>query len=412
MSRSSQTLSSCLSGAFILAAALAVAGGLGGAQPEALLPGVEPDKWARDFAAEHALTDPLLLPGFRYLGNPTCNGGDCHSAEKATEQSGQMIGDESNIWAENDPHRNAFNTLFNADSKAIAAKMSISDASASQRCITCHATNVPEAARAAEFSLSANAVGCEVCHGPSGGSLTDEAKKGYKDPHAEAGWTIKERTRLGAAGLRTEYGLIDTTDLAVRASTCVSCHLQIDKDLLDAGHPPLQFEMYAYNYYAYDPTSAYATHWDDGKVEWINAKLWAIGQAASWEASKKQVEAWKGKSWDTATADALVSMYGGGATIAKKHFGADTPEGLLKGAYSADACKAAAKDLAALAPGATGPVARKNIAFGVTALCQAWFTASGASEPDAFWDAWEVAAAGGEGDAWTNAIEAMIKTIQ
>lgn len=397
-----------------LAAGVVAAAGLRGAAPHGASPGIERAGWGHAYESRVAITDPMILPGFRYLGNPSCTGGDCHSAESATDQSGQMIGDEFNIWAASDPHREAFNTLFDAASKEIAAKMNLADASASDRCLSCHATIVPGPQRGEQFVLSANAVGCEVCHGPGGGSVTDDAKQGYKDPHADAGWTAKERARLGSEGLRREWGLIDTTDLAVRASMCVSCHLQIDKDLLDAGHPPLQFEMYAYNYYAYDATKGYDYHWDDSKVEWINAKLWAIGQAASWEAAKKQVEAWKAKEWDTAVADALVKMYGAGAAIAKTHFGADTPEGLLKGTYSLESCKAAAIDLAALAPQATTLVERKNIALGVAALCQAWFTASGAPEsPEAFldaWDAWEAALAD-DHDAWTRGVEAMLKTL-
>lgn len=397
-------------GLALLAGGVIAAAGLRVATPLTASPTIERAEWGRAFEAHATLTDPMILPGFRYLGNPSCTGGDCHSAESATEQSGQMIGDESTTWAASDPHREAFNTLFEAASKEIAAKMQVADASTSERCLSCHATSVPAPQRGEQFVLSANAVGCETCHGPSGGSLSNDAAKGYKDPHAEAGWTTRERTRLGSEGLKREWGLFDTTDLALRAAMCVSCHLQIDKDLLDAGHPPLQFELYAYNYYAYDPASAYATHWDDSKREWINAKLWAIGQAASWQAAKAQVQAWKGKGWDAATAEALEKMYGAGAAIAKKHFGSDSPAGLAQGNYSAAACMAAAKELAALADQASGSVARKNIAFGVTALCQAWFVGTGGTEPDAFWEAWEVAAQGGEGADWVNAIKAMIQT--
>lgn len=387
----------------LLAGSLAAAwsAGAGRGSAPCLSPGIE--ALGCDAAVAAAAAEPLIVPGFRYLGNPRCSGGDCHAAEKPTEQSGQMIGDEYNLWSTRDPHHKAFGSLFSDASKAIASKMRIESASASARCLSCHATNAPPAQRDENFVLADNAVGCESCHGPG---------EKYLEPHAGAGWTAAERGKLGTAGLRTQHGLIDTTDLAMRASMCVSCHLQIDKDLLDAGHPPLQFEMYSYNFYYLYNNGDYETHWDDSQVRWIDAKLWAIGQTASWAAARAQVEAWKARQWDTAAADALVQMYGDGAAIAKKHFGADTPQGLLQGTWSADACKAAATDVAALAPKAVGKVQRKNIAFGVTALCEAWFKAAGAEPPEAYWTAYETAAAGGDGDDWTAAVRAMIGCLK
>lgn len=403
MSRSLRSLApALLPPSLLLAGSFAAAwsSGLQGKTACALRPHVETVACA--VAAAQA-GDPLIVPGFRYLGNPRCSGGGCHSAEQATMQSGQMIGDEYNLWSTRDPHREAFGSLFSDTSKAIAAKMSIESASASERCISCHATNAPPAQRDANFVVADNAVGCESCHGPG---------EKYLDPHAAAGWTAQERGKHGTAGLRTTHGLIDTTDLSLRASMCVSCHLQIDKDLLDAGHPPLQFEMYSYNFYYLYNNGDYETHWDDSKVPWIGAKLWAMGQAASWAAAKAQVQAWKAKKWDTALAEALAQMYGEGAAIARKHFGADTPEGLLKGTWSAEACKAAAADVAALAPKAVGRIQRKNIAFGVTALCDASFKAAGAEAPEAFWTAYETAAAGGDGDEWSAAIRAMVECLR
>jgi hypothetical protein len=45
------------------------------------------------------------------MGNASCAGSKCHSADKATEQSGQLIGDENNIWDSGDPHSHAFVSL-------------------------------------------------------------------------------------------------------------------------------------------------------------------------------------------------------------------------------------------------------------------------------------------------------------
>ncbi len=34
-----------------------------------------------------------------------------------------------------------------------------------------------------------------------------------------------------------ERGLLDTSYLSVRAGLCVSCHMAIEKDMIDGGHP-------------------------------------------------------------------------------------------------------------------------------------------------------------------------------
>lgn len=347
--------------------------------------------------------EPMVVPGFMYVGVSSCSGEGCHSDEKPTLQSGQMIGDEYGIWFAHDPHRRAFDpALFEGDSPAIAEKLNIEDASYSPRCLSCHTTLVPEPQRGERFDVE-QGVGCETCHGPG---------EKYLEPHATEGWTIEQRGKIGSAGLLKEHGLIDTTDLARRASMCVSCHLQIDKDLLDAGHPSLQFEMYSYNYYYLYNGTQDRIHWDDSKIEWISAKLWAIGQAASLKAARTQAEHWKSKGWDTAQADALIEMYAAGVEIARKHFGADTPEALAQAAYTADACRAAATDLAQRAAGASNQVQRKNIAFGVTALGEAYFNGKAITAPDAFWTAYETASKGEGGQVWESAVKDMADLLK
>lgn len=343
---------------------------------------------------------PPVIPKFTYVGVSGCMGEGCHNDEKPAVHSGKMIGDEYTIWFDHDPHHGAFDTLYDDPSVDIAEKLNIEDAGESERCISCHATSVPEPQRGERFDIE-QGVGCETCHGPS---------EKYLEPHATEGWTAEQRGKSGAAGLLKDFGLIDTTALAGRANMCVSCHLEIDKDMLDAGHPALQFEMYSYNFYTYN-AEPHQIHWDDSKIEWIDAKLWAIGQVASLDASKRQVDRWKSKTWDTAAPEALVAMYSKGAAIAKARFGADSAAGLVSATYSADACKAAAADLAALAPEAKTQVQRKNIAFGVMALGDAYFKGSSGSVPDAFSTAAAQATKGDEGDAWQGAVKAMADLI-
>lgn len=341
---------------------------------------------------------PILLPKFTYMGNASCGGNGCHSEDKPKLQSGKNIGDESNIWAASDPHHEAFKTLSSEASTQIADKLHIPDATISNRCQVCHAMDVPTPQRGEQFTIE-DAVGCESCHGPS---------QKWLKPHAEEGWTPKKRQEIGAKGLLEQWGLADTSNLEIRAHTCVACHLQIDKDMIDAGHPPLEFEMYAYNYYiSKKEGKEFKIHWDEPTGQLIDARLWAIGQAAALDAAKAQVESWKRKGWETADAVALVTIYQGGVDVAKKNFGADTAAGLIAAKITPEQTAAAARDLAKLAAQAATPLRRRIIAMGVTALGSATFDGRGAQAPDEFWNAYNVAIKGETGKAYLDAVNKM-----
>lgn len=341
---------------------------------------------------------PIVVPGLTYLGNSTCAGAECHTADKPKEQSGQLIGDEAAIWAEADPHALAYETLGSEDSKKIATGLKIADAMASSRCLTCHAMDAPPEQRGEKFALT-NAVGCESCHGP--------AQK-WNEPHKKAGWTLGERKAIGPQGLSEKYGLMDTSHLAVRAHTCVACHMQIDKDMIDAGHPPLEFELYAYNYYvSKKPDKEYKVHWGDGLVTpaYWDAKLWAAGQAAAHEAASAQVAAWKAKGWDTADAEALEQLYAGGLAIVRKHFGVDTAADVVDAKLTPETVVAAAGELSRL-PAST-QVHRRIVAHGVAALTSTAYAESDKDLPEPFWDDY-YAALGAEDDAaFRKALDAM-----
>ncbi len=339
-----------------------------------------------------------LIPGFSYIGEASCASASCHGADKPKQQSSQNIGDEFTIWsasgADGDPHNNSFKTLKTKASTDIAAKLRIDSAATSDRCLTCHTLHAPQAQRGAKFNPeSGNS--CESCHGP--------AEK-WNSPHATAGWTAAERKSKGVAALIKDYGLLDTSDMGLRAELCVSCHLQIDKPLVDAGHPPLQFEMYGYNNYFFD--GQFTPHWDEPEGKMITARMWAVGQAASLEAAKRQAAQWKAAG-DSSAADALVAVYEQGVGIAKKHFGADSTAGLNKAELKPEFCAAAAKELAETAAGAKTTLARKVIAFGVMALAGASFDGRSKEAPEAMWTAFDTASAGAEGQAYIDAVKAI-----
>lgn len=346
-----------------------------------------------------AVTGTWVIPGMTYLGNASCSSSQCHGSDEAKLQSGQKIGNESTIWArgdkKGDPHALAWKTLKSAESKAIAAKLNIADAVTSEQCLTCHAMNIPAAQRGETFDIETGN-SCETCHGPA---------ERWRQPHAKAGWTSEQRAALGTAGLLKTHGLLDTTDIAQRATMCVSCHLQIDKSLVDAGHPELQFELYGYNNYLFK--DAFSKHWSEPKWQMVMARQWAVGQAAALAASTRQAQAWKSGGGDSAAADALVAIYTSGLGIAKKHFGADTPDGLAKAQYTPEKCAAAAQELAALSAGATSATARKVIALGVMALAEASYDGRQEKSPDALWNALFAALDSDGGATYTDAVKKM-----
>lgn len=81
--------------------------------------------------------------------------------------------------------------------------------------------------------------------------------------------------------MRVSAGMHDLRNLYVRADACVACHQNVDKDILQAGHPTLLFEL--------DSQSInQPKHWKD-EDSWSGARAWLTGQAtalreAAWRA--------------------------------------------------------------------------------------------------------------------------------
>src|SRR5256886_3400999 len=123
----------------------------------------------------------------------------------------------------------------------------------SERCLTCHAVNVPAAVRGPKFDIT-DGVFCDACHGP--------AEK-WLEAHAEKGWTHEQSVKLG---------MYDTKNFLLRSEKCVSCHLSIDQELVAAGHPDLlAFELATFS-------ANMPPHWRD-KGTWADTKVWDTRQA-------------------------------------------------------------------------------------------------------------------------------------
>jgi hypothetical protein len=198
---------------------------------------------------------------YKYATMARCNTKDCHGADAA---KGSPALNEYNIWKSVDPHSKAFTTLYKAPSKAIGEKMSIAKVHESPKCLTCHSKVVDPAQVVPNQKWSVQGgVSCEVCHGPG---------EKWVDPHAtpkEKNWSHEQSVANGMADLR---------DLVKWSAQCASCHLQIDHDMVTAGHPRLHFELVDYN-------ARTGAHWKTEKhpsmQAGFDARAWTVGQAVS-----------------------------------------------------------------------------------------------------------------------------------
>ena len=235
-----------------------------------------------------------LLAGTKanFEGAATCSNAQCHGAPAANTAPGKQAGNEFTLWnGPRDPHRAAFKSLTPANAKgqqiwkayqSTHPELANAQATTSEACISCHALSIPKERQGKDYKLT-EGVTCDSCHGPS-----DK----YIEPHKEVQWLPKQYQQLvaqngndpakGHAALLTQWGAYYNKPIAFRAERCMSCHLEIDADMVAAGHPQPKFEM---NWY----TVTYADkHWKD-PAGYFLAKLWATGQAVATRDAMKQL---------------------------------------------------------------------------------------------------------------------------
>jgi hypothetical protein len=211
--------------------------------------------WSRPARCEPA---GLGFVGESRCGNPTCHGAGLPATE-AQRKGWQPWKSARTQWLDHniDRHSDAYNVLQRPAAKTIADYMGIS-ATDSDKCLVCHA---PRPAMLAPDSQhrAKDGVSCEHCHGPA---------QQWLSTHTARDW--RQKTGEYAAA-----GFYDNTNFRVRAEKCASCHVEIDHEIVAAGHPPLQFEMVAY--------AQVMKHWDDQRRRPANSfsvdpTLWSIGQ--------------------------------------------------------------------------------------------------------------------------------------
>ncbi|MBI4866143.1 MAG: hypothetical protein HY816_04250 [Candidatus Wallbacteria bacterium] len=198
----------------------------------------------------------------KIMGAASCNTAKCHGSTEPIKDRPGKSATSGTLWAAKDKHAKSFTGLTEKKGLEIAKKMSIDKPETADRCLGCHSLNVPEARRDKKFDI-ADGNTCEQCHG---------AGEKWLEPHAEKGWTKAKSIQLGA---------LDTKDIYVRADTCIPCHVGIDHDMIDAGHPYPAFELDTFS-------ATMPPHWEEEDAV-TSVKAWAVGQAVALRDSLKWV---------------------------------------------------------------------------------------------------------------------------
>lgn len=210
-----------------------------------------------------------------HLGVTSCAQSTCHGSNVAFVDS-NVLQNEFRTWNELDPHAQAYKTLLTPESAMIAQKLAIESAANSSLCLNCHADNVAENLRGADFHIE-DGVGCEACHGGA---------ENYFDVHTKGG---DHQANLNA-------GLYPSEQPEARAQLCVSCHLGNESDrtinhtIMGAGHPRLSFELNTF-------TSIQPAHYrvdedyKQRKGDISEIQVWAVGQLVAAEQALKNIRA-------------------------------------------------------------------------------------------------------------------------
>ena len=163
-----------------------------------------------------------------HMGVATCANSMCHGVRILSEPS-NVRQNEYHTWLFNDRHSKAYTTLLSDDSKRIAQKLGIADASTANICLDCHADNVSQDKRGPEFHIS-DGVGCEACHGGA---------ENYIGTHTITPYDQERNLK---------DGMYPTGSISSRTILCTSCHVGTSEKLanhniMGAGHPRLSFEL-------------------------------------------------------------------------------------------------------------------------------------------------------------------------
>ena len=268
--------------------------------------------------------DPLPdIPG-RYMGVQSCATASCHGQEKARKDDPAC--QEYATWRRKDSHAKAYRTLTQDERSAKwLAKLEDLDGGGGKwepnpgknpRCLTCHGVSLfKEGSLSPTLAVDAHpqyqmteddgknakpfdakdGISCDGCHGPGEKWL-------YPHDQKKPDWVIKQWKKLGddpdtrSRELFRRIGVYYSKDLVYWANQCTRCHLSIDTNMLDAGHPDLvPFELYR-------KSRDMPRHWrdyskSDPDDETLPApgpfhgfRVWLTGQAVALEYAAGQVQ--------------------------------------------------------------------------------------------------------------------------
>ena len=198
-----------------------------------------------------------------FVGPGSCSAVACHGAIRPVAGA-RILQTEYGTWITQDRHARATEILSNSVSQRMGRILGIGNVQQAQKCLACHALDVPPAARGRNFA--SDGVSCEACHGPATGWLgyhvTNDAK------HEES----------------VKLGMYDTKDVVKRTDRCLTCHLGtsekfVDHEMIAAGHPDLVFELEAFS-------AAMPRHWKEPAADASKpVRTFAVGQLTHLRAS-------------------------------------------------------------------------------------------------------------------------------
>lgn len=201
-------------------------------------------------------------------GVASCGGSTCHGrpvADGAVVRQNELV-----TWQDSygpaGAHSRAWRVLTDPRAQAIAQRLGLGPPQKARECLGCHSDAAPAGMRGERFQVS-DGVGCESCHGGSGGWLAG---------HYAVGATHAGNLAAGMTAL---------DDPKVRAELCLDCHLGSAKDgqfishqLMSAGHPRPSFELDLFTELQRHHTID-ADYVSRGKIVAGGVKTWVLGQA-------------------------------------------------------------------------------------------------------------------------------------
>jgi hypothetical protein len=202
-------------------------------------------------------------------GVASCGGSTCHGRLAPTGKTVRQ--NELITWQDTTSaagsHSQAWQVLNRTRAQNIAQRLGLGSAQNAKDCLGCHSE--PAAARGSKFQVS-DGVGCEACHGGSGG------------------WLVSHYAVNASHADNVKNGMTAMEDPRARANLCLDCHFGsarsgqfVTHKMMAAGHPRVSFEL--------DLFSALQRHYDFDadyvKRKGLSSgiKFWAVGQALAVE---------------------------------------------------------------------------------------------------------------------------------